>query len=41
MAAVRSLFSIALAVLRFHTDEMAIQPPLLLLLRVEKEERSI
>lgn len=37
MAAVRSLFSIAVAVLMFCTDEMKEQPPLLLLLRMEKE----
>lgn len=40
MAAVRYLFSIAEAVLMFSIDEMEEQPCLLLLLGVEKEEKS-
>lgn len=40
MAAVRYLFSIAEAVLMFSIDKMEEQPCLLLLLGVEKEEKS-
>lgn len=41
MAAVRYLFSTAVAVLMFCIDEMEEQPCLLLLLGVEKEENNI
>lgn len=40
MAAVRSLDSVSVAILMFCTDEMKEQPPLLLLLGVEEEEKS-
>lgn len=41
MAMVRSLFSIAVALLMFYTDETTKeQPPLLLLLGMAKEEKS-